>query len=120
MALKCTKTSGPPSREMKPKPFASLNHFTVPLMRAMNRTSYRAMEPDRACEGMGRCRPPLVPRDPCDAPSRRVAALGAGRTRLIGQVLCTRGVAVAHDVPKRENGADFGPVSRWVALCVGL
>jgi len=23
-------------------------------MRAMNRTSYRAMEPDRACEGMGR------------------------------------------------------------------
>src|SRR5215207_6035314 len=54
MALKCTKTSGPPSREMKPKPFASLNHFTVPLMRAMNRTSYRAMEPDRACEGIGR------------------------------------------------------------------
>ena len=30
-----TNTSGPPSREMKPKPFASLNHFTVPVMRDM-------------------------------------------------------------------------------------
>lgn len=26
---------GPPSRAMKPKPLASLNHFTVPVMRAM-------------------------------------------------------------------------------------
>src|SRR5262247_330141 len=30
MALKCTNTSSPPSWVMKPKPFASLNHFTVP------------------------------------------------------------------------------------------
>src|SRR5439155_6744976 len=30
MAEKCTNTSSPPSWEMKPKPFASLNHFTVP------------------------------------------------------------------------------------------
>src|SRR5687768_16219621 len=30
MALKCTKTSSPPSWVMKPKPFASLNHLTVP------------------------------------------------------------------------------------------
>jgi len=35
MALKCTNTSAPPSRWMKPKPFASLNHFTVPLIRAI-------------------------------------------------------------------------------------
>jgi hypothetical protein len=35
MALKWTKTSGPPSREMNPKPFASLNHLTVPVMRAI-------------------------------------------------------------------------------------
>jgi len=35
IALKWTNTSGPPSLEMKPKPFASLNHFTVPVMRAM-------------------------------------------------------------------------------------
>jgi hypothetical protein len=39
---------------MNPKPFASLNHFTVPLMRAMNRTSYQSVEPDRAREGIGR------------------------------------------------------------------
>src|SRR5215831_13512622 len=31
MAEKCTKTSSPPSWEMKPNPFASLNHFTVPV-----------------------------------------------------------------------------------------
>src|SRR5271169_5413077 len=30
MAEKCTNTSSPFSREMKPKPLASLNHFTVP------------------------------------------------------------------------------------------
>src|SRR3954470_13014159 len=35
MALKWTKTWGPPSLEMNPKPFASLNHFTVPVMRAI-------------------------------------------------------------------------------------
>src|SRR5438045_1297644 len=35
IALKWTKTSGPPSREMKPNPLASLNHFTVPVMRAI-------------------------------------------------------------------------------------
>src|SRR5690348_16192286 len=35
IALKWTKTSGPPSREMKPKPLASLNHFTVPVIRAI-------------------------------------------------------------------------------------
>src|SRR5215813_7212007 len=31
MAVWCTNTSGAPSRVMKPKPFASLNHFTVPF-----------------------------------------------------------------------------------------
>src|SRR5581483_5066549 len=31
IALKCTKTSGPPSWEMKPYPFSGLNHFTVPV-----------------------------------------------------------------------------------------
>src|SRR6185503_17150090 len=31
MALKCTNTSSPPSWVMKPYPFASLNHLTVPL-----------------------------------------------------------------------------------------
>src|SRR5688572_1155038 len=31
MAEKWTNTSSPPSWEMKPKPFASLNHFTVPF-----------------------------------------------------------------------------------------
>src|SRR6478735_6696989 len=32
----CTKQSfAPPSGVMKPKPFASLNHFTVPVVRAM-------------------------------------------------------------------------------------
>src|SRR6266513_602748 len=35
IALKWTKTSGPPSREIKPNPLASLNHFTVPVMRAI-------------------------------------------------------------------------------------
>src|SRR2546426_2355881 len=30
MAEKCTKTSSPDWRLMKPKPLASLNHFTVP------------------------------------------------------------------------------------------
>src|SRR5439155_19342324 len=43
MALKCTKTSGPPSREMKPNPFASLNHFTVPVMRAIETSLGMAM-----------------------------------------------------------------------------
>src|SRR5437667_12226552 len=33
MAEKCTKTSSPPSMVMKPKPFASLNHLTVPVLR---------------------------------------------------------------------------------------
>src|SRR5215208_785955 len=42
MALKWTKTSGPPSREMNPKPFASLNHFTVPSIRAMRLPSFCA------------------------------------------------------------------------------
>src|SRR4029079_9206312 len=40
MALKWTKTSGPPSRDKNPYPFASLNHFTVPVIRAIERTSY--------------------------------------------------------------------------------
>src|SRR5215469_18891044 len=31
MAEKCTNTSSPFSRCMKPKPFAALNHFTVPF-----------------------------------------------------------------------------------------
>src|SRR4051812_17441618 len=31
MAVWWTNTSGAPSRVMKPKPFASLNHFTVPF-----------------------------------------------------------------------------------------
>src|SRR6202042_3867753 len=32
IALKCTKTSGPPpSWVMKPKPFSPLNHFTEPV-----------------------------------------------------------------------------------------
>jgi beta-glucosidase/6-phospho-beta-glucosidase/beta-galactosidase len=30
MAEKCTKTSSPDSRLIEPKPFATLNHFTVP------------------------------------------------------------------------------------------
>src|SRR6056297_1795875 len=35
-ALKCTNTSLPPSScEIKPKPFASLNHFTVPVVVAI-------------------------------------------------------------------------------------
>src|SRR5258706_8977709 len=33
IALKCTKTSSPELVVMKPKPFASLNHLTVPLLR---------------------------------------------------------------------------------------
>src|SRR3954463_6659199 len=31
MAEKCTKTSSPVDRWMKPKPLAPLNHFTVPF-----------------------------------------------------------------------------------------
>src|SRR5918999_308469 len=31
MALKCTNTSGPSSRVMKPYPLSGLNHFTVPV-----------------------------------------------------------------------------------------
>jgi hypothetical protein len=31
MAEKCTNTSSPVSRWMNPKPFAALNHFTVPF-----------------------------------------------------------------------------------------
>src|SRR4029453_13684487 len=38
MALKCTNTSSPASWVMKPKPFASLNHLTVPL--AIEPTSF--------------------------------------------------------------------------------
>jgi hypothetical protein len=46
---------------MKPNPFASLNHFTVPVMRAMNPflvpfAGLTVMpippEPDRACGGV--------------------------------------------------------------------
>src|SRR5262249_27244317 len=36
IALKCTKTSSPELVGMKPKPFASLNHLTVPLLRILN------------------------------------------------------------------------------------
>jgi hypothetical protein len=35
MAEKCTKTSSPFSREIKPKPLASLNHLTVPFSMLM-------------------------------------------------------------------------------------
>src|SRR5919106_801815 len=35
MALKCTKTSSPSSREMKPNPLSGLNHFTVPVVKAI-------------------------------------------------------------------------------------
>lgn len=34
IALKCTKRSGPLSGVMKPNPFSSLNHFTVPDWRS--------------------------------------------------------------------------------------
>src|SRR5919205_3871156 len=33
MAEKCTNTSSPLSVVMKPKPFASLNHLTLPVLR---------------------------------------------------------------------------------------
>src|SRR6266568_7430955 len=36
MALKWTKTSSPLAVVMKPKPFASLNHLTVPVLRMCN------------------------------------------------------------------------------------
>ena len=74
IALKWTKTSGPPSREMKPKPFASLNHFTVPVMRAMTvplSLTGELTEP-RFPVAMGKrakrgspLSPPLLTRDPC-------------------------------------------------------
>jgi hypothetical protein len=45
IALKCTKTSGPFSWEMKPKPFSELNHFTVPVVTNVSLLS----RPDRTC-----------------------------------------------------------------------
>ena len=65
-------------------------------------------------------RPPLVPRDPCDAPSRRAAALGAGRTPQAGKFCAHEELPSRTTSQKRENGAEIGPVSRWVTLCVGL
>src|SRR5712675_1482393 len=35
IAEKCTKTSSPPSRSMKPKPFSFENHLTVPSAKTL-------------------------------------------------------------------------------------
>src|SRR5262249_8159049 len=40
IAEKCTKTSSPVCRLMKPKPLASLNHFTVPCSAMLVRCSF--------------------------------------------------------------------------------
>jgi len=46
MALKWTNTSGPPSWEMNPYPFASLNHFTLPWTNSSYlQTEYLLREP---------------------------------------------------------------------------
>ena len=56
IALKCTKTSGPPSSwVMKPKPFSPLNHFTVPV--AMFCSSFLARTSLTAARGRSVRRP---------------------------------------------------------------
>src|SRR5882724_6311162 len=44
MALKCTNTSSPPSTWMKPYPFASLNHLTVPCAIRLFPLSWAGMD----------------------------------------------------------------------------
>src|SRR5262245_7844129 len=88
MALKWTKTSGPPSREMKPYPLASLNHFTVPVRRAMivplakNCGSLiprrRGNYPRRRDPTIASLRPPVEQR-------RRLEAVGASFVQLSGE-----------------------------------
>src|SRR6266576_4075316 len=66
MALKCTNTSGPSSRPMKPYPLALLNHFPVPCNRSTSAPSARTLlaheavpsnlchcaSGERACQGL--------------------------------------------------------------------
>src|SRR6266576_5296278 len=66
MALKCTNTSGPSSRPMKPYPLALLHHFTVPCKRSTFAPSARSLlayeavpsnlchcaSGERACQGL--------------------------------------------------------------------
>src|ERR1700730_17921119 len=54
IAEKCTKTSSPPSRSMKPKPFSFENHFTVP--------SANCVPPCKNTDGTSR-RPMMNPPD---------------------------------------------------------
>src|SRR5439155_6404326 len=58
MAEKWTNTSSPSGWEMKPKPFASLNHFTVPLA-TWNSCCIRVREPvhaaSHAAAAFGHC-----------------------------------------------------------------
>src|SRR4029079_11396489 len=43
IAEKWTNTSSPPSIVMNPKPFASLNHFTVPVLRIDESSPFRSV-----------------------------------------------------------------------------
>ena len=117
MALKCTKTSGPPSREMKPNPFASLNHFTVPLMRAL---PYLLPElvPDPAFEGgleICRRRSPYVIRV---MPRRAQSGARSGTYCPIGQVLCTGPLAALCRAVSWWRKRKTGPLRPRSALVV--
>src|SRR5204863_4262672 len=90
IALKWTKTSGPPSREMNPNPLASLNHLTVPVMRAIE----LILVPHRAI-----CKAATIgKRQRAHLPLRRifvrVTHYHSGK-RTGGQVLCKRPLVYA-------------------------
>src|SRR6266513_5106949 len=90
IALKWTKTSGPPSREMNPNPLASLNHLTVPVMRAIE----LILVPHRAI-----CKAATIgKRQRAHLPLRRifvrVTHYPSGK-RTGGQVLCKRPLVYA-------------------------
>src|SRR3954447_23904087 len=86
MALWWTKRSLPPSSGvMKPKPFSSLNHLTVPVAMMwvflpLLRAAHRGRRPYRRCDCAALAAAPLWPR--VDAPS--VAALRAAVANLLG------------------------------------
>src|SRR6185295_8680264 len=75
-----TNTSGPPSRDRKPKPLASLNHLTVPsimnvqasLAQPSGHVSLRAHD-----QGADHCDQPLLRRQTTATSARRTLARGA-------------------------------------------
>jgi hypothetical protein len=122
MAEKCTKTSSPVERWMKPYPFAPLNHFTVPF--SLTKSSFRLGAKSYSCRRLPVC--PVVPDNeyrtldaepPVRVLPHRTAKILAGVAARAGDIAPTE-TAPRHSVaglPATKNGGAAKMKTRYPA-----